>query len=119
MISCAPFVVESLGKLNLVHVIGELDIGNYAQFAEALTALAREKAGPIVVGFVECTYIDTSGLTALVQAHRALGRRLHVVVPPISNVRRMFEATGLHRALLVHNDFRVALAEASHPLVNQ
>ena len=118
MTTSGHFVVEQLGNINLVHVIGELDIGNYAQLGKELAAVAETAGGPLVVGFVECTYVDTSGLTAIVQAHRLYGRRLHLVVPPKSNVRRMFEVTGLNRALLIHDDFSSALAEASHPLVN-
>lgn len=109
----APFLVERLGKFTLVHVIGELDIGNYTELSDAIDRAAGAAPGPLIVAFLECTYVDTSGLTALVRAHRLYGKRLHVVVGPESKVHRIFEITGLHRALLVHKDFRVALAEAS------
>jgi anti-anti-sigma factor len=110
--SFSPLVVEALGKLTLVHVIGEIDITNYTELLDAIDAGAERSFGPLVVGFVECPYIDTSGLTALVTAHRKYGKRLHVVVPEGSKLRRIFEATGLHRALLVHCDFRTAIADA-------
>lgn len=113
MLTCAPVLVETLGKLTLLHVMGELDIANYMELSEAIDDAAERSTGPLIVGFVECTYIDTSGLTALVGAHRKHGRRLHVVVPQDSKVRRIFEATGLHRALLVHDDFRAAIADAT------
>ena len=106
----APFLVEKLGRLNLVHVLGELDIGNYAEVSDAIERIADDGDDPIIIAFVECTYIDTSGLTVLVQAHRKYGNRLRVVVPPDSKIRRIFEVTGLHRALLLHDDFRVAIA---------
>lgn len=111
--SLAPVLVESLGRLTLIHVIGELDISNYMEFGEAIDAAASRSSDPVIVGFVECTYVDTSGLTALVMGHRKHGRRLHVVVPRDSRVRRVFETTGLHRALLMHDDFRTAIANAS------
>lgn len=113
MTSSAPVVVETLGKITLIHVIGELDIGNYMDFSDALDEAVACSTEPVIVGFVECTYVDTSGLTALVTAHRKYGKRLHVVVPYASRVRRIFEATGLHRALLVHDDFGTAIADAS------
>ncbi len=62
-----------------------------------------------MVAFVECTYVDTSGITALVSAHRKFGKRLHVIVPHDSKIRKIFEVTGLHRTLLVHDDFRAAI----------
>ena len=109
----APILVESLGKLTLVHVIGELDITNYAEFSSAVERAAETSPGPLLIAFVECTYVDTSGLTALVGAHRKYGKRLHVIVPPDSKIRRIFEATGLHRAMLVHEDFRAGIDDAS------
>ena len=112
MLTCAPVLVETLGKLTLLHVMGELDISNYMELSEAIADAAGRSSGPLIVGFVECTYVDTSGLTALVGAHRKYGKRLRVVVPPDSKVRRIFEATGLHRALLVHDDFRAGIADA-------
>lgn len=117
--SFAPVLVERLGKLTLMHVMGELDITNYLELGEAVDAAAGRGPDPLIIGFVECTYIDTSGLTALVIAHRKYGRRLHFVVPSESKVRRIFEATGLHRALLVHGDFRAAIADASAPRHNE
>ncbi|MGH7684807.1 MAG: STAS domain-containing protein, partial [Vulcanimicrobiaceae bacterium] len=113
MLTCAPVFVETLGKLTILHVMGELDISNYMELSEALDDAAGRSSGALIVGFVECTYIDTSGLTALVGGHRKYGKRLHVVVPHDSKVRRIFEATGLHRALLVHDDFRIAIADAT------
>lgn len=114
----APVLVESLGKLTLVHVIGELDIVNCLEFSEAVGRAARTNPGPLLVAFVECTYVDTSGLTALVAAHRKYGKRLHVIVPLDSKIRRIFEAAGLHRALLVHDDFRAGIENASAQLRN-
>ncbi|MGH7661811.1 MAG: STAS domain-containing protein [Vulcanimicrobiaceae bacterium] len=113
MLTCAPVFVETLGKLTILHVMGELDISNYMELSEALDDAAGRSSGALIVGFVECTYIDTSGLTSLVGGHRKYGKRLHVVVPHDSKVRRIFEATGLHRALLVHDDFRIAIADAT------
>lgn len=109
----APVLVESLGKLTLVHVLGELDISNYMEFSNALDAAAMQSSGPIIIAFVECSYVDTSGLTALVNGHRKYGKRIHVIVPPESNVHKIFQTTGLHRALIVHDDFRTAIAHAS------
>lgn len=112
----APVLVESLGRLTLVHVIGELDITNYVEFSEALERAASTNDGPLLVAFVECTYVDTSGLTALVAAHRKYGKRLHVISPLDSKTRRIFEATGLHRALLVHDNFRTGIDDATAQL---
>lgn len=112
----APVLVESLGKLTLVHVLGELDISNHLEFSEALDSAANRATGPIIIAFVECSYIDTSGLTTLVSGHRKYGKRMHVIVPPESNIHKIFQTTGLHRILVVHDDFRTAIADASAQL---
>jgi len=113
MLTFAPVLVETLGKLTLLHVMGELNVTNYRELSDAIDDAAARSSGALIVGFVECTYVDTSALTALVSAHRNYGKRLHVVVPPNSKVRPIFEATGLHRALFVHDDFRTAIADAT------
>ncbi|MBV8424926.1 MAG: hypothetical protein JO349_07025, partial [Candidatus Eremiobacteraeota bacterium] len=41
----APILVESLGKLTLVHVIGELDITNYVEFSSAIERAAETSPG--------------------------------------------------------------------------
>jgi len=112
----APVMAEPLGRLTLVHVLGELDISNYRDLSEAIERAGAGSSDPILVAFVECTYIDTSGITALVSAHRKFGKRLHVIVPQTSKIRKIFEATGLHRALLVHEDFRAAIEDATAQL---
>ena len=112
----APVMVEQLGRLTLVHVLGELDISNYHELSEAIARAADRSSDPILISFLECTYIDTSGITAVVGAHRKFGKRLHVIVPHFSKIRRIFEATGLVRALLVHDDFRAAIEDANSQL---
>jgi anti-anti-sigma factor len=112
----APVLVESLGRLKLVHAFGELDISNSMELSDAIDRAAASSSDPILVSFVECAYIDTSSLTVLVNAHRKYGKRLHVIVPFSSPVRRIVEVTGLHRALTVHEDFRSAIEDASSQL---
>lgn len=112
----APVIVEPFGRLTLVHILGELDISNYHEFSDALERAAEGSSDPILVALVECTYIDTSGITALVGAQRKFGKRLHVIVPPNSKIRKIFEATGLNRALLFHDEFRAAIEDATAQL---
>ncbi len=109
----APFMVEPLGRLTLVHVLGELNITNSSELSQVLDRASEGSSNPILVAFGECTYIDTSGITALVGANRKLGERLHVIVPHNSKIRKIFEVTGLHRTLLVHDDFRAAIEDAT------
>jgi anti-anti-sigma factor len=112
----ASIMVEPLGRLTLVHVLGELDISNYRGLSEAIERAGEGSSDPILVAFGECAYIDTSGINALVSAHRNIGKRLHVIVPHDSKIRKIFEATGLRRALLVHDDFRAAIQDATSQL---
>src|SRR3979409_2393089 len=68
----------------LVTVTGELDIATAPQLREALTARPAE-GGLIVVDLTPVTFMDSTGLEAIVRLHTALagaGGRLAVVCPP-------------------------------------
>ena len=50
MLTCAPVLVETLGKLTLLHVMGELDISNYMELSEAIDDAAWRASGPTYRG---------------------------------------------------------------------
>jgi anti-sigma B factor antagonist len=74
---------------------GELDVATAEQF---LQALAAHDGDVLLVDLAGLSFIDSSGLRALVQARRD-HRRLQYVNPS-PNVRRLFQLTGLEAELL-------------------
>lgn len=75
----------------------EVDLAVAQQVRDDLTAALSENQTHLVVDASEVTFMDSSGVNALVHAHEAatrLGGTLHVVATG-SAVRRVLEITGL------------------------
>lgn len=96
----------------VVEVVGEVDMATSPQVALALEA-AGETCRRVVVDLSEVTFLDSSGLNALVVARRALSARdieLRVVSPTDHVVRRVFEIAQLTDELGVVESFDAALS---------
>jgi len=83
--------VTVVGKIHVVTLRGELDM----QSAEGLADWLIDSDGSeLVVDLSELTFMDTSGITVMVQVRQQLGDSF-VLTRPQPNVRRIFEITGL------------------------
>jgi len=81
----------------LVVLAGELDTSNVAQLYEALADLTREGVRHIAINLVELEFVDSTGLSALIAAHKraeALAGEL-ILLSPNRDIRRLFEVTGI------------------------
>jgi anti-anti-sigma factor len=77
-----------------VDVAGEIDAASSGAFSDELLAAARVGSGPIVVNLGDVSFLDSSGLHALVHARQTTGTRLRVgTVNP--TVQRVLEMTSL------------------------
>ena len=90
------------GTTARVTLAGELDLDGVESVTSALTGLAREGATTVLVDASGLTFLDSSGLRALLSGRQALG---DVDVPLIIEhaspaVERVLEITGT-RALLL------------------
>ena len=88
----ATFRIDVLteGTGSRVVITGELDFVNTQRFASRLESLRP----PVVLDLSGVTFLDSSGIDALVAAHRRFGSELAVRgVPP--RCWRLFELTGL------------------------
>jgi anti-sigma B factor antagonist len=83
---------------HLVAVRGDLDLHTAPELREVLGRAIDEGRSRIVVDLTETSYMDSSGLTALVVAHKRLRKRdgQLVVVNVDPSIGRTFEITGLH-----------------------
>lgn len=97
-----PFKVqaEKEGDLHTVKVLGELDQATAPELRSAL-AKAFENEGSVLIDLTGCEFIDSTGLSLLVEAKRRLGddRRRFGVCCPHQDVRRMLELTGIDKAV--------------------
>lgn len=80
---------------------GEFDLAALPQFEDAIAAVEAGSPAAIVVDLSGLSFMDSSGLRALVTADErahAAGRRL-AIVPGPPPVRRVFEITQLDSKL--------------------
>ena len=75
---------------------GELDLSTVPFLIEQLTALEQVGGSTIMLDLRELTFIDSSGLHAIVQAYRRseLNRHQLLLVGANPTARRLFELTG-------------------------
>jgi anti-sigma B factor antagonist len=92
---------ESADDLRTVSVMGELDQGTAPELRGVLAEAVGEAPASVLVDLSDCNFIDSTGLSLLVEAKRRLtdeDRRFGVCCPD-ADVRRLLELTGIDRAV--------------------
>lgn len=92
-----PFEVriESDGPVRRIVLAGELDIATAEQVSPHVAAGSSD--GPVLLDLRGVTFIDSTGLRLLLEAHAALGERLRIVPSPVCE--RLFDITGVRDRL--------------------
>jgi anti-sigma B factor antagonist len=95
----------------LVRAQGELDLSSAGRVTAAVKEAFAHGRGSVLVDLSGVTFVDSTGLTALVRIHReAEARGTYVaVVAPSRSVRRVLDLLGLGDVLHVHNTVEQAL----------
>jgi anti-sigma B factor antagonist len=89
-------VEESIDdQTQLVAVHGDVDLKSARDFRGALDEAAQDGKQRLIVDMSEVPFMDSSGLAALIGAHKAFRARTHMVVVCPDNLRRIFEVTRL------------------------
>ena len=89
--------VESRGTVSGVEISGELDLSGIDALQDALDHAVEEASEILVVDLSETTFIDSTGLQALIRCERratAAGLGL-VLIGARPQVRRVFALAGL------------------------
>lgn len=88
--------IDERNGVTRLALCGELDLAAAPTLVEELTALEREGVRAIMLDLRELTFIDSSGLHAIVQAYRRsqLNRHQLLLVGANPHARRLFELTG-------------------------
>jgi anti-anti-sigma factor len=109
----AVFEAESVDdSVELIVVSGELDISNSAELRRRVEQALEGPRDCIVLDLHGLTYMDSSGIAALIYAHQvtsAGGGGMAVVVASPS-VRRTLEVRGLDGLLTMASSRREAIA---------
>jgi anti-sigma B factor antagonist len=82
------------GDTARVNVVGELDIAGGAAFDEVIADALDEGCREVVVDLAQTTFLDSSGMSALIRAARAVDERggsMAVHSPPGSEGRLVIE----------------------------
>ncbi len=99
----APFKVDAStdGALHTVCVDGEFDQSTAGEVRSALADVVDAKAGSVLVDLSDCSFIDSTGLSLLVEAKRRLeeDQRRFGVCCVDKDVRRLLELTGIDQAV--------------------
>ena len=88
----------------VLEVSGELDAASAPALRERLAEVATRGGGPVVMDLSVLRFIDSTGLSVLLNTKRRLtrrGRGFAVVCPP-GHVRRILEVTKLIETLGCH-----------------
>jgi anti-anti-sigma factor len=88
----------------LVLLSGELDASTAGQLYEQLAELTRDGVVHVALDLSGLEFLDSTGLSVVIAEHKrtnASGGEL-VILSPQSQVRRLFEITGLMGILQIH-----------------
>jgi anti-sigma B factor antagonist len=85
------------GDGHLIDARGEIDHVTTQLVADALRRVTLDGSGPVVLDLTGTTFIDSAGISTLLNGLRRLTRmrRKLIVVCPPGPARRMFELLGL------------------------
>jgi anti-sigma B factor antagonist len=87
-----------------LELTGELDVASAPALRERLAEIATRGRGPLVIDLTRLEFIDSTGLSVLLNAKRRLtrrGRGFALVCPP-GHIRRILEVTQLLDTLDCH-----------------
>jgi anti-sigma B factor antagonist len=98
-----PFHCDVMSEGDVVHVrpFGELDIATTPQVAAPLDETRADGHRKVVLDLAGLTFVDSSGMRAIVEAHHAAARHgiEFAVLPGPPAVQRAFEVAGLAELL--------------------
>jgi len=99
----------------VVRAHGEIDLYTAHEFERALESGLEKGAPALIADLSDASYLDSSGLTALLHAHKLISARggvLYVIASPGSpGVRRVLQITRLDTIFRVRDTLGDALAE--------
>lgn len=104
------------GAASLVSLSGEIDLTTAPSLHAALVEAQGPGSGPVVVDLTGVSFIDSSGLHALLTGLQRLSeaqRRMPLVVRKDSQVSRVLALTQMNETFAVHERLASALEEGS------
>jgi anti-sigma B factor antagonist len=96
----------------VVAAVGEIDLATAPTFRKALVDAVTAESPQLVIDLTAVTFMDSTGLAALVSARRRADERGGSVqlVGAANGVRRILDLTGLDRLFVIHDSVDAACA---------
>jgi anti-sigma B factor antagonist len=103
-------VEESIDdQTQMVTVHGDVDLKTARDFRGAVDDAAGDNKPRLIVDLSEVPFMDSSGLAALMGAHKSLRERTRLIVVCPDNLRRIFEVTRLDNIMAIVGSLPEAL----------
>lgn len=89
--------VDEDGPISVIRVAGELDLATSPALQQACAAVAERKPETLRLDMSEVTFLDSSGISVLVQAHKQLDAQggAFVLHGLRDQTRRVLDVAGL------------------------
>jgi anti-sigma B factor antagonist len=86
--------IDSEGSAIVVRPVGEVDVANASAFRAALD-VAYEPGRQLIIDLANLSFIDSTGIAALIAAAKRSSRGGFVIRNPSQVVQKVLEITGL------------------------
>lgn len=103
---------ESVPGSIVFHLTGSLDVATSPKLKEVLSRVPGDDYGDVIVDLTRVEFLDSTGLGALMGAHRRAierGGRVRLIVSD-GPIARLLNITGLSRVFPVYSSLGEALA---------
>src|SRR3954454_2115327 len=113
VIRLAELELGEPGDVRVAHLVGELDLSNATDIADALAAAAEEATLGLVIDMSGLTHIDSAGVRLLFDLRRRLSVRrqtLALAGPPGGRICDVLEMAARHEPLPVARPLEEAVA---------
>ncbi|MGH2452021.1 MAG: STAS domain-containing protein [Candidatus Limnocylindria bacterium] len=96
---------QRIGRRAVLTAVGEVDISTAADLQRALETARDDGASEIWLDFTRTTFMDSSGLHALLELRPSLheAKRRLVLICPAGPVLQLLVLTGVDRELEIHH----------------
>lgn len=103
---------EPLDGAHAINVAGELDQATVPELQRAVGEALETQNGAVFVDLSDCEFIDSTGLSLLVQTQRTLtgNQRGFAVCCPKAEVKRVLQLTGIDAAVGMFDSREDAIA---------
>jgi anti-sigma B factor antagonist len=91
-----------VGHRLVLAAAGEIDVASADELRDALAAAVSSGAAEIWLDLTAIEFMDSTGITAIVEARSVIAPRRFALICPDGPVRRVIEISGIDREIAIH-----------------